>query len=116
MARPAFKITDQVLADVEKHAALGLTMSQICLCIGCCETTLYKKKRQFTQFTQAIKKGQAKSLATISSVLYNKAKNGDNTCIIFFLKCRGGDQWNENSKDKGEEDTAITEITYTVIK
>ena len=115
MARPSFELTPEILEKVESMASRGLTHAQICLCIGCSETTLYKMKRKFTQFTEAIKKGQAKGLMNVSNKLYQKALAGDNTCMIFYLKSRGGEPWQEGVV-QNEDSEQITEVVYTVVK
>jgi hypothetical protein len=39
---------------------------------------------------EAIKRGKAKGIVTITNALYEKAKEGDNTAMIFYLKNRAG--------------------------
>jgi hypothetical protein len=45
---------------------------------------------------KAINQGRAKGLAEIANRLYQKALEGDNTCMIFYLKAQGG--WSEKSQ------------------
>ena len=69
--------------------------------LGMSETTLYDKKGKFSEFSQAIKRGKDKGIASITSALFTKARNGDNTAMIFYLKNRAG--W----QDKIEKETII---------
>jgi len=96
IGRPPIEITDEVCRKVEKLAAQGLTHEQIALILGMGESTLYKKKTQFIEFLEAIKRGQAKGVGVITNKLFKKARDGDNTSMIFYLKNRAG--W----KDKQE--------------
>jgi hypothetical protein len=50
---------------------------------------------------EAIKRGKGKGIQAVTNVLYNKALEGDNTSMIFYLKNRAG--W----QDKIEKETII---------
>ncbi len=96
IGRPPIEITDELCKKAESLAAQGLTLEQIAGVLGMGERTLYEKKEEFSQFSQAIKKGQAKGVAVVTNKLFEKARDGDNTSMIFYLKNRAG--W----KDKTE--------------
>ena len=85
MARPKIEITEQIIKQAESLSAQGLTMSQIAN-----ETTLYEKQAEYPKFSEAIKRGRDKGVATITNALFTKAKAGDNTAMIFYLKNRAG--------------------------
>lgn len=93
--RPPYAITEEIIKKVESLAAQGLTQEQICSVLGISTETLYKKKRQFAEFADAINRGRHKGIATITNSLFNKAKNGDTACSIFFLKNRDNRNWQE---------------------
>ena len=86
MGRPAFEISDNVIKKVEGLAAQGLTKEQIARSLGICYDTLNEKTKDYPEFSDAIKRGKAKGIATVSNALFNKAKGGDNVSMIFFLK------------------------------
>ena len=65
-------------------------MDQIAAVLGMSDTTLYDKQAKFPEFSDAIKAGRAKGVATITNALFVKAKDGDNTAMIFYLKNRAG--------------------------
>ena len=96
MARPSIKIDNDLCLKAESLAAQGLTADQIASVLGMGESTLYEKQKQYPEISEAIKKGRSKGIATITNTLFNKAKSGDNTAMIFYLKNRAG--W----KDKVE--------------
>lgn len=108
--RPAIEITPEMIKKSESLAAQGLTIEQIASVLGIGERTLYEKQRQFPQLQQAIKAGQAKGIATIANALFNKAKSGDNTAMIFYLKCRAG--W----RDVVAIDSGTGNISIEIVK
>ena len=59
------------------------------------------KHLQFSEFSEAIKRGKDRGIATVTSALFTKARAGDNTAMIFYLKNRAG--W----QDKIEKETII---------
>ncbi len=99
--RPAVIVDEALCKQAETLAAQGLTMIQIANVLGISETTLYDKKSKFSEFSEAIKKGKDKGIATVTSALFNKAIQGDNTAMIFYLKNRAG--W----QDKIEKETIV---------
>ena len=58
--------------------------------LGIGESTLYEKQNEFPEFMESIKRGKAKGVAVITNALFEKAKDGDNTAMIFYLKNRAG--------------------------
>jgi len=100
VGRKPFEITERVLEKVESLAAQGMTIEQIAHALGIGESTLYDKKAKNPEMLEALKRGQAKGIATISNSLFNKAKSGDVTSMIFYLKCRAG--WREQDVETRE--------------
>lgn len=99
MGRPkAFEIDEAMLKKVESLAAQGLTKEQIAHSLGVSYNTLNERQKENTEFLEAIKRGQAKGIATVSNALFQKAKDGDNTAMIFYLKNRDPDNWEEVQK------------------
>jgi hypothetical protein len=98
--RPEILINDEMIRRAEAYAAQGLTMPQIASVLGMSQTTLYDKKSKFSEFSEAIR-GKDKGIATITNALFNKARDGDNTAMIFYLKNQAG--W----QDRVEKETII---------
>ena len=101
IGRPKIEITEDLCKKAESLAAQGLTQQQIASVLGMSETTLYDKQSKFTEFSDSIKRGKDKGIATVTNALFNKARQGDNTSMIFFLKNQAG--W----QDKVEKETII---------
>jgi predicted DNA-binding transcriptional regulator AlpA len=105
--RPSIIINDDMCRKAESLSAKGLTMQQIADCLGLGLSTIYEKYEQYPEFAEAIKRGKAKGVATMTNALFNKGMGGDTGCMIFFLKNRAG--W----KDKNEtENTGAIEHIF----
>ncbi len=101
VGRPKFVVTKEMCDKAEAYAAQGLTQEQIAMALGIGLSTLYEKQNEFTEFAEAIKRGKGKGIQTITNRLYEKALEGDNTAMIFYLKNRAG--W----QDKIEKETIV---------
>lgn len=82
---------------VESFAAQGLTMEQIADCLGIATSTLYKRKKEVAEISEAIKRGRSKGIATITNALFQSAKGGNITAQIFYLKNRAPNDWKDRS-------------------
>lgn len=78
------------LDKVEALAGQGLTNSEICLCLGISEKTLYNRKQESTAFTDAIKRGKASAASIVSNKLFDLVKEGELGAIIWYEKTRRG--------------------------
>ena len=86
------------LKHVEKLASQGLNEEQIAAALGCGISTLRERKRDFQGFSDAIKEGQAKGIATISNALFVNAKKGNYSAQSYYLNNRAG--WSHKSETK----------------
>lgn len=96
MGRPPIEITEELCSKAESLAAQGLTMDQIALSLGMGRTTLYDKKAEFEDFSDAIKVGQAKGVAIVTNALFTNAKGGNLGAQCFYLKNRAG--WTDKTE------------------
>ena len=102
------------LKQVESLAANGLTQEQIAAALGISESTLTKRKKENTDFTDAIKRGKAKGIALVTNKLMESIKGGNMTGMIFFLKTQAG--WKEtNVQEVKMADEPISKVTIEVI-
>ena len=84
------------IAKVEMLAAQGLTQEQIADVLGIADRTLYRRKKEMAELSEAIKRGKAKGIAIAVNKLMEQVRDGNLGAICFFLKCQGG--WNEKIK------------------
>lgn len=93
--RPPWIPTEEICEEAREMASRGLTVSQIADCLGIGERTLYEKQSNYPQFMQAIKEGRSEGIHQVTNALFEKAIEGDNTCMIFYLKTRDRESWGE---------------------
>lgn len=82
-------------AKVEAFAAQGLTVKQIAHCLDVGRSTLYERMGSKANVLDAIKRGRAKGIGTITNALFASAKGGNITAQIFYLKNRQPDEWSD---------------------
>jgi len=101
---------DVDLGEIERLAGQGLTKKQIAYCLGIGESTLYDKQKRDPEFLEAIKKGKAKGINTITNALYESGKGGNVTAQIFYLKNRQPDKWSDRRQHEhtGKDGGPIT--------
>ncbi len=97
--RPAWIPTETECHEARKMASNGLTAAQIADCLGISESTLYAKQGEYKEFMDAIKRGRAEGLNTVSNALFEKATQGNVTAMIYYLKVRDRENWGENQPE-----------------
>jgi len=103
--RPKFEITEEVLVKAEKCASQGMTKEQIAQMLGITYQTLKTKENLYSSFFDAIKRGQAKGIETVTNALYTTAVDGNTTAQIFYLKNRAN--WVDRTEVKNEHSGEI---------
>jgi len=96
--RPPILIDGAICEKAEAFAAQGLTMTQIAIVLGMGRATLFEKQAEFLDFSDAIKKGRTKGIAAITNSLFNKALSGNEKLIMFYLKNRDPENWEDVQK------------------
>ena len=81
------------LEKIESFAALGLTREQVAHNLGFTRKT-WQRYNTDGSLEDAYQKGKSKGISVIANALYQKAKQGNTTAQIFFLKCNG---WKEEN-------------------
>ena len=81
--------------EVEVLASRGLTREQVAHNLGVSSRTLQRRAHEDPAFEEAYLRGKSKGITEIANALYKKAKDGNTTAQIFFLKCNG---WKESSE------------------
>lgn len=89
MARPAIKLSDDHLRQIETLAGYGLTEAAIAHVVGISERTWLRKK-QSPEVLAALQKGKALAESQIGRALYVKAVGGDLGAIVWWEKTRAG--------------------------
>ena len=98
---------------VEQLAAQGLTVEQIAYCLNVGRSTLYERMGSEADVLDAIKRGRAKGIDTITNSLFQSAEGGNITAQIFYLKNRQPDEWRDRREVTGAGGKPI-EMAWTV--
>ena len=107
VGRPKFEITDEVLLNVENLMTKGLTKEQAAGMLGVSVSTFMLHQSENSEFSDAIKRGQARGIDAVTNALFEKATiDRDNTAMIFFLKNRAG--WVDKTETKIHEERTLT--------
>jgi hypothetical protein len=94
MGRTALSLTEAQKVEVETLAAV-LTAEQVADYFGIGRRTFYAMMQRDEEIAARYKRGKAKAIGVIAQGLINKARNGDTTSMIFYLKTQAG--WRETS-------------------
>ena len=108
VGRPKFEINEEILNKTESLMAKGLTKEQCAGMLGVSVSTFMLYQAENSEFSEAIKRGQALGIDAVTNALFENATvERDNTAIIFYLKNRAG--W----VDK-QEVTATVETNHVI--
>jgi hypothetical protein len=95
MVRPTKELTAGQKVEVETLAAL-LSQDQIADYFGIVRNTFRAICARDPEVNERYKRGKAKAIAHVAQGLLMKARNGDTTSSIFYLKTQGG--WRETDR------------------
>lgn len=93
--RPAKQLTDKQRGEVETLAAF-LSIEQLADYFGIGRTTFYALAEKDPEILEHYKRGKSKAIAHIAQGLIQKARAGDTTSAIFFLKTQA--RWRETER------------------
>lgn len=94
MGRPRIVLTETQCQEVETLAAL-LSQDQIADYLGIARNTFRAICERDPAVLERYKKGKAKAIAHVANGLLQKARSGDTTSAIFYLKTQAG--WRETA-------------------
>ena len=90
--RPSITLTEHQRAEVETLAAV-LTAAQIADFLRIGRTTFFALIERDAELSERYKRGKARAIGAVAQSLVTKARAGNVTAMIFFLKTQGG--WRE---------------------
>ena len=99
VGRKKIKLNDkETLNKIVELGSQGLTSGQIARCLGVSWSTIDRRRKEFEEIDDAIKKGEALGVSRVANALYESATIDKNvTAQIFYLKNRS-----ENWSDRQE--------------
>lgn len=92
--RPPKDLTEEQKAQVEALAAY-LSVEQVADYFGIGKTTFYSMMQRDPVIAERYKRGKARAIGAVAQGLLQKARNGDTTSAIFYLKTQAG--WRETT-------------------
>lgn len=107
VGRPAHLPNDDSRKQVYELSRVGTRYEDIATMLSISADTLTK------YYPDELKKGRIEANAVIAGTLYEKAKNGDTTSMIFWLKSRA--QWKETQKHEHAGDPDGEPVQVKVI-
>jgi len=93
--RPEKTLTDEQRVQVEALSAY-LTAEQIADYFGIGRTTFFAIMQRDPDISERYKRGKAKAVGAVAQNLIKKAREGDNACMMFYLKTQAG--WRETQQ------------------
>lgn len=93
--RPPAVLSTKQIDQVEALAAV-CTKAQLAAYFGVTEKTFRAIEQRQPEVFTAYRRGRARAVADIGSILYQKALEGDIRAMQFYLKTQAG--WSEKSK------------------
>ena len=93
--RPAKVLTDKQRGEIETLAAF-LSIEQLADYFGIGRTTFFALMERDPEISELYKRGKSKAIAHIAQGLIQKARAGDTTSAIFFLKTQA--RWRETER------------------
>lgn len=101
---PRMKVTKVTLKQLEDYGATGITVRQICLCLGISPKTFYEKSKRSLEWNEAIERGKARASAKCGERILELAhtKKDLNACLQ-YLK-RHSDGWKDEPPQQALEE------------
>lgn len=93
--RPPKTLSDKQRGEVETLAAF-LSIEQLADYFGIGRTTFFALMERDPEISELYKRGKSKAIAHIAQGLIQKARAGDTTSAIFFLKTQA--RWRETER------------------
>ena len=107
-----FRVTPEILNEVQILAGRGLTINQISDYYGISNKTFHLHKKNNPELEVAFRKGKCKTISFVAGKLIEHIKNDNIPATIFYLKTQGG--WTDASTVQLNEPIEHSELTINV--
>lgn len=102
-------ITPEKLLLIQGWKRNGLSNIEVANNIGISERTLYKWRQESSQLRQVLKVGKDEANFIIENALFNKARSGNTTAMIYWLKNNWRSKYYETAPKQEQETSSKTE-------
>jgi len=101
---------------VEMYAGIGMTDADIALLLDIVPETFARLKQKDENLVNAIKRGKSKAKVSIAKALFNKARDGNVTAMIFWLCNRAPEEWKNIQKIEGRVESKDFQIEIVRVR
>ena len=116
MAKSKWKHIKEKLILVEGWAREGLTDEQIANNLGISTSTFYEYKKNYSEFSEALKKGKEIVDFEVENALLKNALNGNITAQIYWLNNRKPKQWRNKRNDEENNNENLNKVEQLLSK
>ncbi len=96
------------LEEIKDWCRNGATDEEIAKRLGISRDSLYEYKKQFSDFSDILKKNKDFVDLEVENALLQSALNGNITAQIFWLKNRRPDKWRDKPAEEKEEQESVS--------
>ena len=116
MAKSKWEDINGKLILVEGWAREGLTDEQIANNLGISTSTFYEYKKNYSEFSEALKKGKEIVDFEVENALLKNALNGNITAQIYWLNNRKPKQWRNKRNDEENNNENLNKVEQLLSK
>lgn len=116
MAKSKWEDIKGKLILVEGWAREGLTDEQIANNLGISTSTFYEYKKNYSEFSEALKKGKEIVDFEVENALLKNALNGNITAQIYWLNNRKPKQWRNKRNDEENNNENLNKVEQLLSK
>lgn len=116
MAKSKWKDIKEKLILVEGWAREGLTDEQIANNLGISTSTFYEYKKNYSEFSEALKKGKEIVDFEVENALLKNALSGNITAQIYWLNNRKPKQWRNKRNDEENNNENLNKVEQLLTK
>ena len=116
MAKSKWKDIKGKLILVEGWAREGLTDEQIANNLGISTSTFYEYKKNYSEFSEALKKGKEIVDFEVENALLKNALSGNITAQIYWLNNRKPKQWRNKRNDEENNNENLNKVEQLLTK
>lgn len=116
MAKSKWEDIKEKLILVEGWAREGLTDEQIANNLGISTSTFYEYKKNYSEFSEALKKGKEIVDFEVENALLKNALNGNITAQIYWLNNRKPKQWRNKRNDEENNNENLNKVEQLLSK
>lgn len=116
MAKSKWEDIKEKLILVEGWARDGLTDEQIANNLGISTSTFYEYKKNYSEFSEALKKGKEIVDFEVENALLKNALSGNITAQIYWLNNRKPKQWRNKRNDEENNNENLNKVEQLLTK